>query len=52
MDKLDLKILELLKLKAVSKQWFEVAQSIRNAQTLVKLRINNEWAEEILNKNK
>lgn len=52
MDELDLKIIELLKTKAVKKQWFDVAQLLRDAERLIKKRVDNNWSEDILNKNK
>ena len=52
MNELDLRILELLKMKAVKNQWFDIAQKIRDAERLIKKRIDDKWSEDILKQNK
>lgn len=50
MDELDLKILELLKMKAVKQQWFDIAQELRNAERMIKKRIEDKESEDLLRK--
>lgn len=52
MDELELKILKLIKMKAVKEQQFDIAASIRNAERLIKKYLDDKLAQHILNNNK